>query len=165
MSLYCSPEYQTSDPWGRTIFYLMDVIRTSHFHTSNKVLSQLAFRFRRRFQTDGTILDFQTAFNYFFNLQVTLILPIKFQDNNWPYSSGGIFQNKFSRWPPWWPPWILDHNNFSCFWFTSHPDTFYLLAFWYRRKNSKSIFKMVTMVTILDFWSDLLLIYKSPPYF
>ena len=45
---------------------------------------------------------------------------------NWPFCSGGIRLEiiRFSRWPAWWPSWISKQNNFSCFWSTSHPDTF-----------------------------------------
>ena len=35
-----------------------------------------------------------------FDLQVTQILPTKFQVN-WPFGSGGEAKNRFSRWPPW----------------------------------------------------------------
>ena len=54
-----------------------------------------------------------------FDVQVTLMLPTKFQVN-WPFCSGEEGKNRFSRWPP---PWILDQNNFSYFCSTSHSDT------------------------------------------
>ena len=41
-----------------------------------------------------------------FDLEVTLILPTKFQVN-------GV--NRFSRWPQWWPFWISDQKDLSCF--------------------------------------------------
>ena len=34
---------------------------------------------------------------------------------NWPFGSGDQGQNRISRWPPWWPSWISDQNNFSYF--------------------------------------------------
>ena len=37
-----------------------------------------------------------------FDLQVTLILPTKFQIN-WLFGSGEEVQNRFSKWPPWQP--------------------------------------------------------------
>ena len=46
-----------------------------------------------------------------FYQQIAKRLPIKFQVN-WPFDSGEA-QNKFSRW---WPSWISDWNDFSCFW-------------------------------------------------
>ena len=49
-----------------------------------------------------------------FDVQVTTMLPIKFQVN-WPFCSGEEAKNKFSRWRPWWPCWISDQNSFSCF--------------------------------------------------
>ena len=49
-----------------------------------------------------------------FNLQVTLMLPTKFQVN-WPFDSGEEAKNRFSRWLPWWPSWISDQNYFSYF--------------------------------------------------
>ena len=75
-----------------------------------------------------------------FDLQVTLILPMKFQVN-WFFGSGEKVQNRFSRWWPWWPSWISDQNYFSHFWSASHPDTSYQvscqLAFWFRGRSSK----------------------------
>ena len=47
-----------------------------------------------------------------FDLQVTPMLPTKFQVT-WPFSSGEEVKNRFSRWPPWQPPWISDRNDFS----------------------------------------------------
>ena len=46
-----------------------------------------------------------------FDLQITLILPIKFQVN-WPFGSGEEVQNKFSIWWPWQPSWISKLNYF-----------------------------------------------------
>ena len=45
------------------------------------------------------------------DLQVTLILPTKFQVN-WSFGSGGKAQNRFSRW---WPSWIYNQNDYSNF--------------------------------------------------
>ena len=46
-----------------------------------------------------------------FDLRVVLRLPTKFQVN-WIFDSGDEVQNRFSRWQPWWPSWILDKNDF-----------------------------------------------------
>ena len=68
------------------------------------------------------------------------MLPTKFRVN-WPFGSGEEAKNRFTRWPPWWPSWIADRNNFSYFWSTSHPDANYQissqLAFWFRRRSEK----------------------------
>ena len=61
-----------------------------------------------------------------FGLQVSPMLLTKFQAN-WPFSLGKE-KNRFSRWPPRRPSWILDRNDFSCFWSTSYPDASY--QFW-----------------------------------
>ena len=42
-----------------------------------------------------------------FDLQITPMLPTKFQVN-WPFGSGEA-KNRFSRW---WPSWISDRNHF-----------------------------------------------------
>ena len=88
--------------------------------------------------------------------QVTPILPSKF-GVNWPFGSGEEAKNRFSRWLSWRPSWISDWNNFSYFWSTSHPNASYhvwsQLAFGFRRRSKKSIFKMAAMVAILDFRS------------
>ena len=48
-----------------------------------------------------------------FDLQVTLMLPTKFQVN-WPFDSGEEAKNRFLRWPPLRPPsWISDLKDFS----------------------------------------------------
>ena len=53
--------------------------------------------------------------------------------------------------------WISDPNDFSYFWSTSHPNASYQvssqLAFRFRRRSEKYIFKMAAMAAILDFWS------------
>ena len=46
------------------------------------------------------------------NLQVTLMLPTKFQVSL-PLGSEEV-KNRFSRWQPWWPSWISDRTKFSC---------------------------------------------------
>ena len=56
-----------------------------------------------------------------FDLQITLILPMKVRVNR-------KVQNRFSRWQLWWPYWISDLNNFSYFLSTSHPDTAYQVS-------------------------------------
>ena len=59
-----------------------------------------------------------------FDLQVTPMLPTKFEVN-WLFGSGEEAKNTFSRWPPWWPSWNSNRNNFSYFWSKSHPDASY----------------------------------------
>ena len=46
-----------------------------------------------------------------FDLQVTLMLPSKF-DVNWPFESEEEAKNRFSRWRP---SWISDRRGFSYF--------------------------------------------------
>ena len=46
-----------------------------------------------------------------FDLQVTLMLPTKFQVS-WPLCSGEEAKNRFSRWRP---CWISDQKDYSCF--------------------------------------------------
>ena len=60
-----------------------------------------------------------------FDLKNTPLLSIKFQ--NWPPGSGEA-KNRFSRLPPWRLSWISDWNNFSYFWYTSHPDASYQVS-------------------------------------
>ena len=78
--------------------------------------------------------------------------------HNKPFGSGEEVKNRFSRWPPWQPSWISNQNDFSHFWSISHPDASYQvssqLAFGFRRRSEKKIFKMATMEAILDFWSS-----------
>ena len=49
-----------------------------------------------------------------FDLQVTPMLPTKFQVN-WHLGLGEEAKNRFSRWRPWQPSWIYDRNDFSYF--------------------------------------------------
>ena len=49
-----------------------------------------------------------------FDLQVTLMLPTKFQVSS-PLGSGEEVKNRFSRWPRWRPSWIWDRKDFSYF--------------------------------------------------
>ena len=60
-------------------------------------------------------------------------------------------KNRFSRWSP---SWIFDRNDFT-FLFTSYPDASYQVlsqvAFWFRKRSEKRIFKMATMAAVLDF--------------
>ena len=46
--------------------------------------------------------------------------PTKFQ-LNLTYRSGADVVSGFSRWPPWWPSWILERNEFSNSKSPSHP--------------------------------------------
>ena len=91
-----------------------------------------------------------------FDLHVTLMLPTYFKVNK-PFCSGEEVKNRFSRWPPWRPSWVPNRNDISHFWSISHPDASYQvssqLAFGFRKRSEKKIFKMATMVAILDFGS------------
>ena len=98
---------------------------------------------------------------------MTPIFPCKF-GVSWPFGSRKEVQNRFSRWRQWWPSWILDLNNFSYLWSTSHLNASYQvssqLAFWFRRKSEKKIL-WPTIAAVLDFRFELFqlfLIYKSP---
>ena len=75
-----------------------------------------------------------------FDLQVTLMLPTKFQVN-WPFGSGEEAKSRFSRWLPWWPSWIFDQINFSYFLIYHSPDVSYQvlsqLGFRFRRRSEK----------------------------
>ena len=110
---------------------------------TRQILSQLAFRFKMM-----AILDFQSE--WFFDLQVTLI---------WSYQSVGLLvqDNKSSKWLQGRPPWISNQNDFSYFWSTSYPESSYQvssqLALVFSR-SSKQIFKLATVVAILDFLSE-----------
>ena len=62
-----------------------------------------------------------------FDLQVTLMLPTKIRVN-WPFGSGELVKNRFSRLPPWWPSWNLRRDDFSYFLSTCQPDTIYQVS-------------------------------------
>ena len=49
-----------------------------------------------------------------FDLPVTPMLPTQVLVN-WPFGSGEEAKTRFPRWPPWWPAWISDRNNFTFF--------------------------------------------------
>ena len=91
-----------------------------------------------------------------FDLQVTPMLPTKFKVNK-PFESREEAKNSFSRRPPWKTSWISDQKDFSYFWRISQPDAFYQvssqLAFQFRTRSEKYIFKMAAIVAILDFQS------------
>ena len=102
-----------------------------------------------------------------FYLQVTLMLPTKFQVN-WPFGTGEE-KNWFSRWQPWLPSQIFDQNDFSDFWSASHLNASYQgssqLAFRFRRRSKKQHFQDgchlgFPIGTILAIF-----IYKSPRSF
>ena len=71
------------------------------------------------------------------------MLPTEFQVN-WPFGSGEEVKKRFS----------LDGKDFSYFLSISHPDASNQvssqLAFWFRRRSEKKIFKLAVMVAILD---------------
>ena len=75
-----------------------------------------------------------------FDLQVTPILPVKFQVNG-PFYSGEEVKNRFSRWQLWRPSCISNRNNFRYCLSTSQLDDSYQvlsqLAFWFKRRSEK----------------------------
>ena len=163
MALYRSPDYQISfESIGLSVQVKKDTIYIQYGgHLDQNELLLLyksPWYFQWSFKSIGLLIqdkkvniDFQHGClgNHFgfpirmildiFDLQVTLILPIKFWVN-WPYCSEEI-QNRFSSWLLWWPYWISNLNKFSYFWSTSHPDTSYhvssKLAFPFRRRSAK----------------------------
>ena len=60
-----------------------------------------------------------------------------------------------SRWPPWQPSWFSNQKKLSYFRSTSHLNASYQvlsqMAFPFRRRSEKQIFKMAVMAAILDF--------------
>ena len=102
----------------------------------------------------GGLLAFPISITLaFFDLQVTLTTPTKFQVNL-PFGSGEkAKKKKISRWQP---SWISKRNDFSYFWSTRHPDASYQvssqLAFRFRRRSEKQIFKMAAI--FVDFRSE-----------
>ena len=55
------------------------------------------------------------------NLHVSPMPPTKFQLNP-TYHSGADVLPRFSRWPPWWPSWVLERNEFSNYKSPGHPN-------------------------------------------
>ena len=68
---------------------------------------------------DGHLGYVIRTFLAIFDLQVTLKLPT--QVGNWPFSSGEEVKNRFSRWPPWWPSWVFNQNDFTFFYLQVTP--------------------------------------------
>ena len=68
--------------------------------------------------------------------------------------------NRFSSWPPWWPSWISDWNDFSYFFIYKSSQCFLLIfgVDWLLclREESKNRFSR---------WPPLFFIYKSPRHF
>ena len=80
------------------------------------------YKKRKNFFQDGGHLGFPNGtIIAMFDLQVTQMLPTKFQVN-WLLGLGEEVKNRFSRWLSWRPSWISDWHDFSYFWSTSHPD-------------------------------------------
>ena len=83
------------------------------------------------------------------------MLPIKFRLNP-TYGLGGDVVWRISRWPPWWPSWIPEQNDFSnseslCPSDTSHQ----VLAwsdFWFGRRSCLKNFKMAAILAIRMEW-------------
>ena len=90
------------------------LISSSHLDASYQFSNQLALWFRKISEKKSfkmaAILDFQSKqFKLFLDLQVTPMLPTKFQVK-WPFSSGEA-KNRFSRWLSWRPSWISDRDE------------------------------------------------------
>ena len=56
----------------------------------------------------------ETILAFFFNLQVTPILPTKFRVR-WTFRPGEVVQNTFLKWPPWPASWISDQKDLAIF--------------------------------------------------
>ena len=86
------------------------------------------------------------------------MLPTKFQVK-WPFGSGEDAKIKFLRWRLLRPSWIINQKDSSYFLSTRHPDASYKvssqLAFRFRRRREKQIFKMAAMAAILDIQLEL----------
>ena len=102
-----------------------DILSTSHPDTSYQILSQLAFWFPEKFKIDfqesghgghlGTILAIiNLQFSYKFSTKFWVSCPFCWEVHNW-----------ISKWGPWQPSWISSWNDFSHFWSTNHPCTYY----------------------------------------
>ena len=87
------------------------------------------------------------------NLYVALVLPIKFQLNP-TYSLGGDVVWRISRWPPWWPSWIWEWNDFSNSESLCHSDASHQVSthsdLRFGRRCVLKNFKMIVMVAIFD---------------
>ena len=135
---------------------------TSNPDASYQVSSQLAFRFRRRskktkfsrWRPCRPSLISDRKFLAIFDLQVPrCFLPsfksngISVQEKKWKldFQDGGHLL-------------IFDRKHFNNVWSTSHPNVSYQvsckLAFRFRRRNEKQIFKMATTAANLNFQLD-----------
>ena len=82
-------------------------------------------RFLRWQQWCPSWISNQNDFSYF-DLLVTPMLPIKFQDNQ-PFVSGEEAKNRFSRWQQ---SWLSHQNNFSYFFICKSPQCFLPKFMW-----------------------------------
>ena len=74
----------------------------------------------------GSWISNQNDFSYF-DLLVTLMLHVKFQDK-WPFVSGKEAKNRFSRCLSWQPSWTSHWNNFCYFLSTSRLNASYQVS-------------------------------------
>ena len=92
-----------------------------------------------------------------FDLQVTLMLPTKFQVN-WPFGSGKEAKNRFSRWPSWRSSLAFQIESILAILIYKSPACFYQvssqLTFRSRRRSKKYISKMAAAAAVLDFRSE-----------
>ena len=87
----------------------------------------------------STILAFQSEWFSCFDLLVTSMLPVKFQDYL-TFVSGREAKNRFSRWRPWRLSWISHQNNFSIFIYKSPRcflPSFKSIGFLFKEKKRK----------------------------
>ena len=109
-------------PWQASWIY--DQIDFSYFlpisqpDASYQVSSQQAFSVQEKKQKidfqDGCHLGFPIGMILAsFDLQIITMFSTKFRVN-WPFSSKEA-KNRFSRWPPWWPSWISNREDFCYF--------------------------------------------------
>ena len=86
----------------------------------------------------AAFLDFGSELFANFDLEVTPMLPTKFQVK-WPFGSGEEAKIRYLRWWLRQPSWIFDQKDFKFFLSKSHPNASYgvssQLAFWFRRNE------------------------------
>ena len=119
-------------------------LSSSHPDDSYKVLSQLAFRFRkRRKKRFSRWLPWRPSWVFDWN-DFSYFWSTSHPDASYQGSTGLSVQEKKCKIDfqvaPWWPSWISDRNDFT-FLFTSHPDASsqvsIQLAFRFRRRSEK----------------------------
>ena len=102
-------------PWISDLNNFSYFLPTSHPDASYQVssigLSDQEKKRKTDFQDDDHLGFLIGTISAIFDLQVTLMLPTKFQIN-WPFGSGEEVKNRFSRWLQ---SWISNMNDFNYF--------------------------------------------------